>query len=213
MRNNELKYNGSNYYDETAYKALTKIEREEKQMMNNNKKGEIWEIETTKGFETALVIADNDGICNVLILKDERRHENEIEIYAKIKMYTNPIMLYYKKANTFTRFVRTLPKFEFEKIMRIITEKLEICKYCNTKSNEVGEDDLTANALSQERELQEAKRQIENLKQELAKERMVKTTEPMQEYLDLKTQLAVAEAQRDVFKNQCETMFKQLMER
>ena len=76
---NELKYNGSKYYDETAFKALMKIEREEKQMMKMER-GEIWEVETTKGFELALIVAVNDGFCNVLILKDERRHDNEIEI-------------------------------------------------------------------------------------------------------------------------------------
>ena len=89
--------------------------------------------------------------------------------------------------------------------------KFGICNYCFKES------DLWANYEAVESELREAKKEIKRLEDELNNEPFFATfetlPEPTEEIADLKTKLAVAEAQRDVFKSQCESMFKQLMER
>lgn len=69
---NELKRNGSGYYDDTAYKAMRNYQ-EEKKMCENSKEvreGEIWLIETKRGYEEVLILAANERTSFVCLLKE-----------------------------------------------------------------------------------------------------------------------------------------------
>ena len=96
----ELKRNGSGYVDPTAYKALKNIEGG-----HNMRAGEIWEVKTGKEFRYAVVIAVHPKICNVLVLNEERKSEDDIEVIAKGIKYTDPRMLSYTYNNLFVNFI------------------------------------------------------------------------------------------------------------
>lgn len=116
----ELKRNGSGYYDPTAYKALKSIEGGQKM-----KSGEIWEVEVGKAeLATCLVIAANERFSSILLLTDESKSEDDIEVIARCIKYTNPMMLSYKFNSCFATFVKAMKDDEFATLKEVIAGKL-----------------------------------------------------------------------------------------
>ena len=111
----ELKRNGSGYYDPTAFKALKKIERAEKEM--EVKKGEIWEVEFGNNLRTVLVIAAHGSYSTILTFCDEPRERRTVQLNAQGMKYTEPGMLTYKFNDGFNRFIRLATEEEFADII------------------------------------------------------------------------------------------------
>ena len=111
----ELKRNGSGYYDPTAFKALKKIERAEKEM--EVKKGEIWEVEFGSNLRTVLVIAAHGSYSTILTFCDEPRERRTVQLNAQGMKYTEPGMLTYKFNDGFNRFIRLATEEEFADII------------------------------------------------------------------------------------------------
>ena len=120
----ELRRNGSGYYDPTAYKALKKIEREEKEM--EVRKGEIWEIEAGNQLRTAVVLATHGSYSIVLTFTDEPRERRTVQINAQGMKYTEPGMISYKFHDNFVKFIRLTKDEEFGNIMDQVAGALGI---------------------------------------------------------------------------------------
>ena len=119
----ELKRNGSGYYDPTAYKALQKIEREEEEM-EEIKVGEIWEIESSGKETVAIVLVDHGSYCTILSLADEPRENRSISIPARGVRYADPGFISYKFKAGFKEYIRTTTKEEFEDVFRKVLKAI-----------------------------------------------------------------------------------------
>lgn len=110
-----IKRNASGYYDETAYKAITK----------GPKPGEIWTHRTIDDY--VLVLARDERVCSMLKLDDKFR-EGKIVVRARAQMYTDPLKLSYCFHDQLGAYVKTLPDKEFVGVKKIVAETLGITK-------------------------------------------------------------------------------------
>lgn len=79
-----LKYNGSGYRDETAYRAMVGLA----------KPGEIWTARNEQ--EEVLILNNHGGWCNCLTMTDKAVDKRCLEVVGEqYVMYTNPGMVKY----------------------------------------------------------------------------------------------------------------------
>ena len=229
----DLKRNGSGYYDPTAYKAIRKFQNGGVSNMNI-RKGEIWEVEHGKDSKLALVIAWHVSYCSVILLNDEPRESRDIRLNARGMKYSESGMVSYKFCDAFVDFVRTTTDEEFEDVMNKVSESLGLNPEvtCNG-SDDRRIDDLKMKLEGAERELDEAKakfthennvchalqvelekKQKENLNLEedielfKAEIERLRNSKPMNSDPD---EVAVLKAQIEIYKQQNEKMFERLI--
>lgn len=106
MVDKELALNGSGYYDETAYKAMT----------SGPQPGEIWKRDDDRLF---LIIARRDSVCSTLTLTD-KKGDNSITVMAMVPMYTSPIMVGYAFASRMIQYIKKVPDEEMQAIRRAV---------------------------------------------------------------------------------------------
>lgn len=116
MLENDMKRNGSGYYDETPIKTGL--------FTSGPQAGEIWE--TTEGKEM-LVLKNQGGYCNTLYLQTAKAHSDQIEIISREKRWTNPAMVGYIINRGFAQYVKTLPEAQYLDIMQAVGDKLGVC--------------------------------------------------------------------------------------
>lgn len=214
---NDVRRNGSGYFDPTAYKAIIKAEGGGNTKMNNEmKNGEIWECEFGGATGLALILKVQEGFCNVLMLKDEKR-ETSVAVVAQGMKYTDPALLSYKMNKAFIRYVRTMKDAEFEKIRRKVKESLG---FGNAEENSLKTtaDSLLDCQLREENErlkmeLEDTKRKAESLKcenqiLEIQKETMSAAVEQSD---GIRIEMAKIQAERDLFKQFYEQMFERVI--
>lgn len=109
-----MKRNGSGYKDETAYKAF----------MSMAKAGEVWTA--NDGRERVLILKNQGSFCNCLTLKDDDKHEGNMEIISAGLMYTNPGMVKYLFNSRLGSFVQKLPATEFDAVVQAVEDALSI---------------------------------------------------------------------------------------
>ena len=107
MADNEMKRNGSGYYDETAYKAY----------MDMAKPGEIW---TGANGGEYLIVQKQKGFFNVLRLVDIDHPEN-ISVAGK---YTNPAMLYYLSQPLLGRYMGSISAADYTAVIKEMRKRL-----------------------------------------------------------------------------------------
>ena len=135
---NELLRNGSGYVDLTAYKALKKIENGGSKM----KRGEIWEIAGIYENRMVVVVEAHEGFCSVLMLNLDRKKEDDVEIVARGKMYTNPAMISYTFNDRFITFVRRMKDEEFASLMHEVDKCFSMISFvASAEPKEVLEED------------------------------------------------------------------------
>ena len=114
MERSEFRKGSTWICDDTAYRALNKIEREEMEMDRTN---EIWEIESAGGkIREAIVLSDYDGMCQVIILTDEWNNHCDIELNCRGRRYGCSRMIQYSFDNRIVGYVRSLTDEEIEDI-------------------------------------------------------------------------------------------------
>ncbi len=188
----DLKRNGSGYYDPTAYKAIINVEKENGRMQ----RGEIWEVEYQGTYKNAVVISAQERFCNVLMLNDEMKTEQDVQVRSRGLLYTHPAMLSYKFNDGFAQFIRKMEDDEFETLLACITEKLGIqndCRNCDVELQMVG-------AL---------KGEIDALKKENYELRRRNT----ETYTIEAPEIIVLKTQRDMYKQQYEELLERLLEK
>lgn len=117
----ELKRNGSGYYDETAYKAMKRVERKEKMDI---KKGEIWEVAMNGGNREMLCIKAFEKYAVGLLLSPEETEENCIMVKSRTKMYADTGRTIYAYNHNIRNYIKTLPEDDIEYVMIEIAKTL-----------------------------------------------------------------------------------------
>lgn len=115
MLENDIKRNGSGYYDETPIKTGL--------FTSGPQAGEIWE--TTEGKEM-LVLKNQGGYCNTLYLQTTNSHPDQIEIISREKRWANPGMVGYIVNRGFAQYVKTLPEAQYLDIMQAVGDRLSV---------------------------------------------------------------------------------------
>ena len=194
----ELRRNGSGYYDPTAYKALKGIEREENKM--EVRKGEIWEIEIGNQVRTAVVLATHGSYSIVLTFTDEPRERRTVQINAQGMKYTEPGMISYKFHDNFVKFIRLTKDEEFGNIMVQVAGALGIeneVPFGIVESEEVHR--LQVELIEAEDKLAISEERRDKL------QRILNTMDkPEEETIKLKTE-------RDLYKSQYESLLERVL--
>ena len=114
MMEDDMKRNGSGYYDETPVKTGL--------FSNTPQAGEIWESTMGKEF---LILKNHGGFCTTLALNDNP-HEKTIEVVSRTVRYTNPSMVGYSFNNCLSAFIKTVPDEKYLDIMQAVGERLGV---------------------------------------------------------------------------------------
>ena len=195
---NELKRNGSGYYDPTAYKAMKNLENGGACTM---KRGEIWEVGFGKETRLMVIVSVQEKFCNTLVLNDERICEQDIAIKATAMKFTNPAMMSYAYKDRFYRFIRMMRDEEIEELIVKVSEKLALPV---DKELDVFEETLLA----------EKNAEIEELKAELADTKKI-AHEFKDAYDRTKIydphEVVVLKAQLEVYKEQNKILLERLI--
>lgn len=110
--------NAEGYCDETAWRAIIAVAREErikrrklqddKNMGTENKTGEVWRTRTVTGTEKiVLVVADHGAMAYVIHLAEEGVH-TDIEVNCEGLRYGSSDRMYYVPSRSFEEYLRTV---------------------------------------------------------------------------------------------------------
>lgn len=110
--------NAEGYRDETAWRAIIAVAREErikrrklqedKNMERENRTGEVWRTRTVTGTEKiVLVVADNGAMTYVINLAEESIH-TDIEVNCEGLRYGSSDRMYYVPSRSFEEYLRTV---------------------------------------------------------------------------------------------------------
>lgn len=121
----ELAYNASGYYDRTAYAALKKIYKEERNL-NTYYAGGIWTADTTSGNEDreVLILAAHESYASILSLCDLECGGKDVVVKSKVPMHTDAGRVGYLFYSRFKNFVKQLPDKDFREILRTVGDEL-----------------------------------------------------------------------------------------
>lgn len=129
-KDNDIRYNGSGYYDETAYKAMKNMDRGGTHKMsdiNNYTTGEIWEMEATNGITKEVILIQCFGnYAAVLTLMDNEPKQNALAVKSLSLKYTDCGRLGYCFYDKLTNYIRTLSDGDIAELKRSIADALEL---------------------------------------------------------------------------------------
>lgn len=190
----ELKRNGSGYYDETAYKAMTA----------GPQPGEIWKRDDGR---VLVILMRRESICSTLLLKDTdgAKTADEITVNAMVPMRTSPIMVGYAFAERMAQYVKKVPDKEFQAIRRMVGAALGLPMQRSTDDGRRALEEKCACLEAENKDLKEGYsdlyRKNEELRAELASRKTVSAEDEKAHCL--------AEIQRDMYRD----MYRDLLER
>lgn len=122
---NELKYNSSGYYDDTAYKAMKKLSKEENLM--NVKKGDIWLVEKTNGTDGEILVLNAfESYVSGIMLHETPTPENSIEVKSRALVYGDAGRIGYAYYSNLRELVRELTEDEMRNVEIAIINTLEL---------------------------------------------------------------------------------------
>lgn len=188
----ELKRNGSGYYDPTAYKAMKNFEIGGVTTM---KRGEIWKIGFGRDEKLAVVITVQKTFCNVLVLNEQCKDESDIAIKAIGLKYTNPAMMSYAFKDNFHEFIRLMSDHEITEVIAKINERLD---FPVSVTDEAYFEEL----------LKDKNEEIEALKDRI--EVLVEQNEEVNHSITERTVIELT-VERDLYKTQYEKMLERLI--
>ena len=153
----ELLYNGSGYYDITAYKAMKGYEMDKQ----GYKDGDIVTIEQSNGDECEmLILKRHRNYATATMLKESQPYENGIAVdLAEKNVYIDcgrTGYVFYDKISSVEGF---LPKETLDQIREKIAEATGLELNKNQKSNE-HKQETTAMSYGEELELRRAKDEL-----------------------------------------------------
>jgi len=127
---NELLRNGSGYIDQTAYKAITNIQKGENDM--EFKRGEIFEYEQLGRGEIrkALIVSadfrSKDRYLNAILLTEEPKGNINVPIVCEGMMYADCGMVSFVSNDRLDNFIRRATDAEMQEIEKDIAKCLGI---------------------------------------------------------------------------------------
>ena len=142
--------NAEGYRDETAWLAIMAVMREErlkqdksmKELLNaNNKDGEIWNIENSKGEnQLVLVVADHKSFATVLFLEHTEGQYDDIVINSGSvtnELYANSRKLCFVQGKSFKLYENFVAEEEYQDAMKKIADTLGITELMKTWNSSV----------------------------------------------------------------------------
>lgn len=123
----ELLYNQSGIKDITAYKAITNIEGEGKNVNGYEiNKGEIWEVESGVGTKLVVVLNCYDKYAATVMLQEQEPSSNVVDIVGHGMMYADAGRLGYVFYDKMVDYVRTLTPEEDKALRQAIGAALDL---------------------------------------------------------------------------------------
>lgn len=132
MKNkNDIRCNGSGYYDETAFKAIKNTDRGGSHKMKKDTevlRGDIWEMETsqTGQMKEVLLIQCFKDYAAVLTLVNEKPSENGMSVKSRSLMWVDCGRLGYAFYDKFIRIIRSLSDKELDEVLYRIGASLDL---------------------------------------------------------------------------------------
>lgn len=135
MMEDDMKRNGSGYFDETPVKTGL--------FGNTPQPGEIWE--TNQGKEV-LVLKNHGAYCSTLFLRPESRADT-MEIISREVRHVNPAMLGYIFNRDMGGLIKTIPQEKYLDIMQAVGDRLGVTIKVSRaeEADEVPNDYITEN--------------------------------------------------------------------
>lgn len=165
-KKNDIRYNGSGYYDETAYKAIKNTDRGGTTSMEYNK-GEIWEIETTNGStREVLLVQCFDDYAAALTLTDYQPNHTYMQIKSQDLRYMDCGRLGYVFYDKFVKFIRMVSDEELREIQYRIASALDLPALETTETAEPAPAPVAAEvntATQQQDDVPESKCELQQL--------------------------------------------------
>ena len=119
----ELLFNGSGYYDNTAYQAIMNASKEVKAMgmRSDYQDGDIVEVMKQNGtVEEFLLLRCHEGYATAAILKERAPSENSVAVISRQKMYLDAGRPCYVFYDVIGQFVKTITESELNRIRKKI---------------------------------------------------------------------------------------------
>lgn len=126
----DLRKNGSGYYDETAYKAIKNVSKNQigggTTMNGNFVEKDIVEVECTNAVRQFLLLACHDSYASALLLNDNEPRENAVEVTSRTVMYTDAGKLSYVYYDKVISYIKSVTDAEFTMIKQAVADTLKI---------------------------------------------------------------------------------------
>ena len=122
----ELLYNASGAKDETAYKAIINVMKEQRTMNGAIAKGEVWEVAIGESTRRVAVIQCFEDYAATIMLQDYEPKENGVKVIAHGIMYADTGRLGYVFYDNFTNYVRSLTEKEVADLQEGIVQALNL---------------------------------------------------------------------------------------
>lgn len=122
---NEIRRNGSGYYDVTAYKAIKNYERDRMDIVC--KRGEIWEAKIAGKVKVVLILQTfqmGDYISGIMLYDCRKDVQNPLSVKAISMMYGDAGRVQCIFVKTMVRYIRTLTTQEFDKTLDVVSKAL-----------------------------------------------------------------------------------------
>lgn len=115
MMEDDMKRNGSGYYDETPVKSG---------VLTGPQPGEIWEDTNGKLF---LILKNQSGYSNVLAMQGNTAHDDNIAINTEMGIFfVNPGMVRFLLGRDKGRYIYTIPLDKHMEIMEAVSDRLGV---------------------------------------------------------------------------------------
>lgn len=198
MMEDDMKRNGSGYYDETPVKSG---------VLSGPQAGEIWETRMGKPY---LILKSNKTFCTVLALQDEKRDDN-IEVMGRSIMYTNPALVCYCFNTAWCEYIKTVPEEKYLDIMQAVGERLGVTIKVSNEADGGSAPNYKGMCEELRHQLEEARREVECVADErhALQEELRECREEMVLRRDFREEYEKAEAKATLW----EKMYNALLDR
>jgi predicted nuclease with TOPRIM domain len=160
MNNKELKKNAEGYADPTAAATLRQI-----------MKGDIWSYKDGE----CLILQTHDGFATILRLHKDKRHDDRVKICDRLDgpEWVDPAFIISGKYADMSRYIETLERDDFQKVMDAVKERLGIKSVWNDNAEQENlramVDDLSTYNTELRREVERLQGQLEFTEERLSK--------------------------------------------
>lgn len=204
----DIRRNGSGYFDPTAYMAMQNMERGDRNMEIN--KGEIWQVNNQSGTVMAVVLNVHENHCNILCLKDEKE-EGSVPVVAQGIKYTNPAMVSYKMKRGFISYIRTMKDTDFENLVCKVRKSLGF----GDENAKVEEPVKESGIVDHDAEIDRLKKLNADLtmEKEILKIQNDALNSANEQSDEIRISMAKVEAERDLYKQFYEQLFERVVAR
>lgn len=118
--------NSEGYMDLTPYIAIQRTTREEKNMKDTARPGEIWIVQSAQGESPALVLADDGYTATYIKLREGNMGANNVRIIYQGTMYVSPTMIQYGRSENCASYEKTITDDEYDAVRGAIADALNI---------------------------------------------------------------------------------------